>query len=171
MSDGWPTWLNAFGTYDIDAESDGPVAGDECKKMVQALFEERFRLRMRRQIKTMPVYALILAKKGPKFSGAYRVTINGAVKQSTAEREAPPGWTMARLANYLASIPGVRRPVIDRTTLKGIYAFSLNYSTADGDDRPDIFTALQEQLGLRLQITRAPVEVWVIDHVERPSAN
>lgn len=78
---------------------------------------------------------------------------------------------MARLANYLASIRDVQRPVIDRTMLSGVYAFTLNYSTVDGDDRPDIFTALPEQLGLRLKATRAAVELWVIDHVERPSAN
>jgi uncharacterized protein (TIGR03435 family) len=171
MSDGWPTWLNAFGTYDIDAESDGPITGNDCRKMVRALFEERFRLRMHPQSTIIPVYTLMLAKNGPKFSAAHRVTINGVVKQSTSEREAPPGWTMARLANYLASVRGVERPVIDRTMLPASYGFTLNYSTVDGDDRPDIVTALPEQLGLRLKAARAAIEVWVIDHVEKPSAN
>jgi bla regulator protein BlaR1 len=78
---------------------------------------------------------------------------------------------MARLANYLASVRGVQRPVVDRTMLDGIYGFTLNYSTTDGDDRPDIFTALPEELGLKLQPTRAPIEMWFVDHVERPSAN
>src|SRR5438093_7021152 len=76
-----------------------------------------------------------------------------------------------RLANYLASVRGVQRPVVDRTMLNGVYGFTLTYATADPDDRPDIFTALPEQLGLRLQVTRASIERWVIDHVERPSAN
>jgi uncharacterized protein (TIGR03435 family) len=171
MRDGWPAWLNSFGTYDIEAEAEGPVTKTDCRKMVQTLFEERFKLRMHRQTKATPAFALILAKSGPKFAATYRVTINGAVKQATSEREAPSGWTMARLANYLASVRGVQRPVVDRTMLNGIYGFTLNYSIADGDDRPDIFTALPEQLGLRLQAIRAPIEMWVVDHVERPSAN
>jgi uncharacterized protein (TIGR03435 family) len=171
LGDGWPGWLNSFGEYDIEAEVDGLVTEMECRKMVQALFEERFKLRMHQQRKTIPAYTLILARNGPKFSATRRVIINGAVKQATSEREAPPGWTMARLANYLASVAGVQRPVADGTMLGGICGFTLTYSTTDGDGRPDIFTALPEQLGLRLQATRAPIEIWFVDHVERPSAN
>ena len=171
MSDGWPGWLNSFGTYDIDAEADGLVTEMDCRRMVQTLFEERFKLRTHQQSRTIAAYALILAKNGPKFSATHTVTINGALKQATSEREAPSGWTMARLANYLASVRGVQHPVVDRTMLDGIYGFTLNYSTADGDDRPDIFTALPEQVGLKLKATRAPIEMWFVDHVERPSAN
>lgn len=171
MSDGWPLWLNAFGTYDIEAEADGPVTETACKKMTQELFTERFKLRMHSQRKTIPVFELILVKNGPKLSAAGIVTINGAVKQAASEREAPPGWTMARFANYLASVRGVQRPVIDRTGLAGSYGFILSYSITDGDDRPDILTALPEQLGLRLRPTRAPVAIWAVDYVEKPSAN
>jgi uncharacterized protein (TIGR03435 family) len=171
VSEGWPGWLNSYDTYDIEAETDGPITETDCRKMVQALFEERFGLRMHSQSKIVPVYELIPAKKGPRFSAADRVTINGVVKQSTSERNAPPGWTMARLANYLASLRGVERPVIDRTLLDGVYGFALNYSTRDGDGRPDIFTALPEQLGLRLKAARETIQVWTIDHVEKPSAN
>lgn len=171
MSDGWPLWLNAFGTYDIDAEADGPVTETACKKMVRELFMERFRLHMHSQRKATPAFELILAKNGPKLSAADEVSINGAVKQATSEREAPRGWTMARLANYLATVRGVQRPVIDKTGFTGTYGFTLNYSVTDGDDRPDILTALPEQLGLRLRPTRAPIEIWSVDHVEKPSAN
>jgi len=171
VSDGWPGWLNAYDTYDIEAETDGPTTETDCKKMVQALFEERFGLRLHPQDKTMSVYELIVAKKGPKFASANRVTINGIVKQSTSERDVPAGWTMARLANYLASLRGVERPVIDRTSFDGAHGFTLNYSTRDGDGRPDIFAALPEQLGLRLKAARDTIEIWTVDHVERPSAN
>ena len=171
VSDGWPTWLNASETYDIEAEIDTPVTETECKEMVQTLFEERFKLRMHPQNKTVRAYALTLAKNGPMLSGTHGVIINGAVKQTTSEREAPLGWTVARLANYLSSVAGVQLPVVDKTTLSGPYGFTLNYSVKDGDDRPDIFAALREQLGLRLKATRESIPIWVIDHVERPSAN
>ena len=88
---------------------------------------------MHRQIKTISAYALVLAKNGPRLSVTDRVTINGAIKQAGSEREAPPGWTMARLANYLASIRDVQRPVVDRTKLNGIYGFTLNYAVGDGN--------------------------------------
>lgn len=65
ISPGWPAWLNSFGTYDIEAETDGPVTGKDCRRMVRALFEERFRLRMHPRSKTISVYALILAKSAP----------------------------------------------------------------------------------------------------------
>jgi uncharacterized protein (TIGR03435 family) len=86
--------------------------------------------------------------------------INGAVKQASSEREAPEGWTRS-----------IQRPVIDRTRLAGAFSFKLDYSTRDGDDRPDIFSAVQEQLGLKLQPIKAPIEMWTIDHVERAAVN
>lgn len=171
MSDGWPAWLNAFGTYDIEAQTEARVTEDQCKSMVQALFEDRFKLRMRRQTKTVSAYALVVGKNGPKLPATGRVTINGAVKQATSEREAPAGWTMERLANYLASVRVIQRPVVNETKLTGIYGFTLNYSTVDGDDRPDISTALQEQLGLRLRAVKAPIEMWFVDRVQKPSGN
>jgi uncharacterized protein (TIGR03435 family) len=171
MSPGWPDWLNSFGTYNIEAETEGRVTDDQCRMMVQALFEDRFKLAMHRQTKTVSAYALVTGKKGSKLATRGRVTINGAVKQATSEREPPEGWTMARLANYLASVKGVGQPVLDKTGLTGIYGLTLNYATADGDDRPDIFSAVQEQLGLKLQSIKAPTEMFVIDHVERPSVN
>jgi uncharacterized protein (TIGR03435 family) len=171
ISDRWPMWLNASEAYDIEAETDTPVTEADCKKMVQTLFEQRFGLRMHPQNRMVSAYALSLTKNGPIFSGIHGVTINGALKQSTSEREAPPGWTMARLANYLSNVPGVQRPVVDKTMLSGVYGFTLNYSVKDGDDCPDIFAALREQLGLSLKATRESIQIWVIDHVERPSAN
>ncbi len=171
VSSGWPAWLNSFGTYEIEAETEGPVTEDQCRTMVQSLFEVRFKLRMHGQIKTYSSYALVIGKNGPKLQALGKVVINGAVKQAASEREPPEGWTMARLANYLASIAVIGRPVLDRTGLPGIYGVSLSYSTADGDGHPDISTALREQLGLKLQSVKAQVEIFVIDHVERPVGN
>ena len=168
---GAPGWLNSFRTYDIEASADGPMTQENCRAMVRSLFEDRFGLRMRKETRTVPVFALTVAKNGPKFRVGDRVAINGAVKQVTTERGDPVGWTMGRLANYLSSAPAVQRPVIDRTELGGMYAFTLNYSTGSGDDRADVFAALPDQLGLRLEAARAPVDVWVVERVERPGAN
>jgi uncharacterized protein (TIGR03435 family) len=168
---GWPEWLNSSETYDIDAETDSPVSEADCKKMVQTLFEERFKLQMHPQSKTVSACEPVAAKNSPNFTGTRGVTINGVLKQSTSEREAPPAWTMARLANYLSSVSGVQRPAFDRTMMSGAYGFKPSYSTKDGDDRPDIFSALRDQLGLSLKTTKAPMQMWVVDHVEKPGAN
>lgn len=160
--DGWPAWLNAFETYDIEAESDGRLGEDECRQMVRALFAERFKLRLRHENRTVPAFALVVARNNPKLFAAEKVIINGEVKQSTSEREAPGGWTMARLANYLASVRGIERPVVNGTSLNGAYGFTLTYSAREGDGRPDIFTAVREELGLRLRATRAPIEMWAV---------
>lgn len=171
LSDRGPAWLNSFGTYDIEAATESRVTENQCKLMVQSLFEDRFKLSMRRETKTVSAFGLVVAKNGPKLSAGGRVMINGAVKQSTSERKAPEGWTMPRLANYLASVKAIERPVLDRTSLSGTYGLDLNYSTRDNDDRPDVFAALPAQLGLRLEPIKAPITVFVIDHVEKPSGN
>jgi bla regulator protein blaR1 len=171
MSSGWPSWLNSYGTYEIEAETETHVTEDQCRSMVQSLFEDRFQLRMHWRTRILPSYAMVIGKNGPRFHSSGRVLINGVIKQATSERDPPKGWTMERMANYLASVGAIGRPVLDRTELAGIYGLTLSYSTVDGDDRPDIFTALQEQLGLKLQSTKAPIDMFVIDHVERPSAN
>jgi uncharacterized protein (TIGR03435 family) len=88
------------------------------------------------------------------------------------------GTPMELLAQTLTSIPvvtGVDRPVVDRTGIQGNYAFALKFAPAGATtpdlDRPELLTALREQLGLKLEATRAPLEVLVIDSVERPTAN
>ena len=83
-------------------------------------------------------------------------------------------WLVSTFTN-VPVITGVDRPVLDRTGLKGNYAFALKFSPATAvnadPDRPQFMTALQEQLGLKLESTHAPVDVLVIDSVERPSDN
>ncbi len=123
VDDRWPVWLNAFDAYEIEAESERRVTEDECRAMVRSMFEERFRLRMHRYTRTVSAYALVVARRGPALSTAGGVRINGVASQAASEREAPPGWTMPRLANYLATLRDVQRPVIDRTQLPGVYGF------------------------------------------------
>jgi uncharacterized protein (TIGR03435 family) len=150
--------------------------------MLQGLLGERFGLRIHRQTEQRPAYILAVGKGGPKFKAAepdestnYRITGNSI----SLER-----GDLARMAQILATALG--RPVIDRTGLSGHYDLSLQWDdapigeggvpgldapVAQGDDRGSIFSAIQDQLGLRLVSQRAPVEVIVVDRIERPSQN
>jgi uncharacterized protein (TIGR03435 family) len=81
------------------------------------------------------------------------------------------GWEPWMLAGTLASMPDVGRPVVDRTGLKGLFEFRLDFSVTPHDDRPNLLAALQDQLGLKLESSKGPVETFVIDRMEKPSAN
>ena len=121
MNERAPDWLNSFDSYDIQAEPGWRVTEDECRMMVRSLFEDRFKLKMGRQVKTVSVFALIVGKSGPRLPDRGKVMINGTVKQATSEREAPDGWTMARLANYLSSVRAIGHPVVDETRIAGTH--------------------------------------------------
>jgi len=120
-------------------ESDVNVTEKECRMMVRPLFVDRFKLKMYSETRQISAYAFVVNKRRPKFSVGGKVRIKGAIKQAASEREAPDRWTMTRLSNYLASVRGVSRKVVDRTGLPGAYVFIPNYSTAENDDHPNIF--------------------------------
>jgi uncharacterized protein (TIGR03435 family) len=99
-----------------------------------------------------------------------QVRINRSVQvDSTGKADWPDGWTAPQLATHLSDF--VDRPVVDRTGLEGKYGVELEFSRRDGDDLPSIFTAVQDQLGLRLETGKAPIEMLVIDHIEKASEN
>lgn len=143
--------------------------------MLQAMFADRLKLKVHRETRETPVYSLVTGKNGPKLShvepdgASGGVIIDGAVQQFLSEQEAPAGWSMPKLAAYLSDFAG--RPVFDKTGIEGTFGFTLIFARADGDDRPDIFTAVQEQLGLKLEAAKEPLEFVIIDHVERPNEN
>jgi uncharacterized protein (TIGR03435 family) len=163
--------------YNIAAKAPGndPVSRDDFRRMLQTLLAERFHLAFHREPKEMPVYALVVAKGGPKFKPSapdakrhFLGSVNKRNQVITATR-----YTVADLALHLGFI-GADRPIIDQTGLTGEYDFRVEATpirqTAEPDDL-SIFTAVQEQLGLRLEPRRAPVEVLVVDRFEKPSAN
>ena len=127
-------------------------------------------LRAHPAAKETAVYELIVAKPCRLKAGGC-VWINGSRQQALTEPAAPVGWSMARLAAYLADISETGRPVVDKTALNGAYGFTLEFSLTEGDGRPSVFSALEDQLGLKLKPAKDPVEFLVIDHIERPSAN
>jgi uncharacterized protein (TIGR03435 family) len=181
---GVPDWLNNQG-YDIQAKADHAYSLDELHLMFQNLLADRFNLKFHKEVREGPVYALVVDKTGPKMK----------VNDSPQDFKIPmlPGPDNVFVGKrvpmqYLCYFLGQQRlpeerPVIDKTGLDKNYDFTLSFmpdlppnfpkeNLPPGLlDRPSLTDALQEQLGLKLQPQKGPVEYYVIDHVEKPSEN
>jgi uncharacterized protein (TIGR03435 family) len=168
---GGPKWLETAG-WDIDARFPAGTGPAESPQMMQAMLADRFRLLTHRETRMLPVYALTVAKSGIKLRAG-----DGRGGMSAGPRLIRYGsGTMGELASQLSSYLG--REVIDQTGITGQYAISLSFAPVDPgagdatqDPAPSIFQALQDQAGLKLESTKGPVEVLVIDHAERPTPN
>jgi uncharacterized protein (TIGR03435 family) len=172
---GGPGWVRSE-QYDVigKAEGDAKRSAEQFRPMLQALLADRFKLAIHREMREIPVYVLVVGKNGPKM-----VAVNGADPGPMSSSMTPghlnaPKLSMARLAGLLGGMPELQNLVFDETGLTGIYTFTLEWSPDDGrstSSGPSIFTAVQEQLGLKLEAVKRPVEHLVIDHAERPSEN
>ena len=168
---GGPSWVDSD-RFHIEAKAAEPTNDDATlDAMMRTLLTERFHLVMHRETRTLPVLALEVGKNGPKLekasggeamtdSGYGRLTVKNTTMDSFAER-------LSRQADL---------PVVNRTGINGIFNLKLRWTPDDGnpnkpDAPPSLFTAIQEQLGLRLQSQKAPIEVFVIDRAEKPSEN
>jgi len=170
---GGPPWV-ASAHYDIVARAggDAPITAERERQMVQTMLAERFQLKFHREKREIPVYALVIARGGPKLqdpdmNGHKGSTmVNGAGVHMDYSHS-----TMQRLADQLSNSAG--RPVLDKTNLPGEYAYKLDFSINNGNEFeiPSMPAALQEQLGLKLESQKAPVEVLIIDSAEKPSEN
>jgi uncharacterized protein (TIGR03435 family) len=174
---GGPGWIDSE-RYDVTAKPDipGTPTLQQSKAMVRKLLADRFALEFHREKREMSIYAITIAqgtlKLTPSSSGAnvlpsFRTAPNRIFAQNA---------TIAEFAEIMQANL-MDEPVMDRTGLgMNRYAFTLKWTPdrAQADDPeapPDLFTAFQQQLGLRLQQTKAPADVLVIDRVEKPSAN
>jgi uncharacterized protein (TIGR03435 family) len=164
---GGPTWLDSA-RFDILARPDRPGTGQQIPERLRKLLVDRFQLVIQRDIKQLPVYALVIAKSGPKLQESEDGKSRMSGKRGSLSGK---GVEIPRLASRLSDRVG--RPVIDKTGLTGRYNFELQWTPegAQSDNGPSLFTALPEQLGLRLESEKGPVEMFVIDRVERPSEN
>lgn len=161
-------------------------AVEQIRLMVQQLLAERFKLRVHHETRTLPIYALILLKKDALGRDLRRSPTDCALEWQKQGRPDARGLACGSMQGRPGKITGhaveispfVRdlydwtgRPVVDRTGLTGRYDFTLTWSPdAEPDsDAPSIFTALQEQLGLKLEPATGPVDVLVVDSVERPT--
>ena len=144
---------------------------EETRAMLRTLLAERFQLRVHRDRRDMRVYALTVVKGGPGMTPCSNPNASSGYTLGRIVSCNPP-IPMARIAQFLTRESG--RPVLDMTGLPP-HAFELRWqpesAPAQLDSLPSLFTALQEQLGLKLEATRGPVEVLVIDSVERPTLN
>ena len=186
---GGPAWIHSE-RYEVQAkipEGAAPYSIDQfmrgdapgLEKMLQALLAERFKLVVHRETKQVSAYALVPGKGGARLSrptpedkrvfGIRREAgANGPVSKLTARRVEMRDFAFLLLLN-------TRHPVIDRTGLTGEFNFDLEFAPLDADaaadsSAPSLFTAIQ-QLGLRLETTKAPLEGIVIDSAARPGEN
>lgn len=160
-------WI-ASDQYDIVAKPQGDASSEHVMAMARTLLAERFNLKLHRESKTMPVFALVVAKGGSKLRP---VTGTGPEVRGGRGSLTCKNVTMGMLAAQLAGRV-LERPVLDQTLIEGTFDINLDWTPDSGPNfGPSIFTALEEQLGLKLEATRGPIDVLVIDHIERPSAN
>ena len=169
-----PDWIETE-RFDIVAKFTPHSAGDQVALMLQALLAERFKLTLHRETKELPMYVLVVAKNGPKFKTTESETGISSNSNRTHWHVVAKG-SLRRFAEFLSDEAG--RPVVDRTGLSGSYELTLDWTpddsptTNDSAAGPSLFTALQEQLGLKLDSTKGPVEMLVIDRAERtPTEN
>ena len=179
---GGPGWAGRD-RFDIVAKADTSATRVQIRVMMQTLLKERFQLAARHETRDATVYQLVVAKGDPKLKESSRA---GGIRFLGRGNVEGLGTTMTGLAGYLQTLLG--DAVLDKTGLTANYDFKLTWvpdeaqagkpgaqglPAANGAEEsgPSIFTALQEQLGLKLQASKGPVETLVIEHVEKPSQN
>ena len=166
--------------YDIETRTanGATLSPEHARRMLQALLADRFQLRTRRESRELPVYALVVGSKGPAFKEGGPSPCPDKPKGTMLMgpglfASCGPTTSMAHLAQTLSH--ETDRVVVDRTGLAGNFAFRLEWTRDNtpvrADSAPSIYTAVQEQLGLRLEPQRLPVEAVVVDRAERPSPN
>ena len=181
---GGPAWMEND-RYDLLAET-GTEPKPDIRAMVQKLLADRFHLEYHRGTKELSVYQIVPGKSGPKLADkagdqnanpTFGISALGTMQVNNGKISDFAGW----MQRYVLD-----RPVVDRTGITGRFTFLLKWAADDSqfggfpgglrpaDDsanRPNLYDAMQQQLRLKLEATKAPVEVLVIDHVEKPSDN
>jgi uncharacterized protein (TIGR03435 family) len=173
---GGPGWMESA-RFNIEAQAPGEPGRNEMMAMLRTLLVERFQLKVRREMREGNVFELVVAKGGPKLKTSmadrsYISTIRNTPPELPGISYTVLGQkaSMAKLADDLKG--WVERPVFDRTGLAGEYDFKVDFAIEGHlDAGPSIFTALPEQLGLKLQAAKGPIETLVIEKAERPTEN
>ena len=183
-----PSWADSE-CYDIrtkiaerDLDAYHGLTKEQRRQMVRKVLEDRFKLRLHLEQKEAPMYALRISKHGLRISEAKpgQVYTSGpkgpdgkfqsSLFMSGPGEESANAVNMSLFASSLSEISG--RPVTDETGFAGNYNFTFKWNAEFTEtDAPSLFTALEEQLGLRLDPIKGSVPILVIDHIERPSVN
>jgi uncharacterized protein (TIGR03435 family) len=185
---GGPDWITTA-RFDVEGRAPSGVVDPDVLAMTRSLLEDRFQLTVHRESREMPVFAVTVTKDGPKLQstldgrsgpgglgqGQSRSNVTSAGGELNGS-----GIGIPKLIEML--VPQAGRPIIDSTNLTGIFDFTLKFAPpfspnttptggTEPPSAPSFFTALQEQLGLRLESAKGLVEVMVIDSVSKPSEN
>jgi uncharacterized protein (TIGR03435 family) len=180
--------------FDIVARPDrdvpnGSAGNATVRLMLQALLADRFHLTIHRESKELPTYALVVAKNGPKMPESAPESRGPAFRMGEPDKLEATKVKTVQFTQVLSNQLG--RTVVDKTGLTADYDFKLEYTpdagqrvglngrdpgperteTAPALDAPSLFTALQEQLGLKLEAQKSVVEIVVVDHAEKPTEN
>jgi len=180
---GGPDWMGTE-PFDITAKAARPSTTDELHFMLQRLLEHRFQLKVRHESRELPVWALVVDKGGAKLTPHDARDLDHPPLGLGPNRRglAGPNVNMKYFAFVLSRL--LDRNVIDRTGLAGYYDIALDFTRdplpganpsggepAFSADAPDIFSAVRQQLGLRLESTKGPVEFLIVESAQKPSAN
>ncbi len=164
-----PGWLETE-RFDITATLPPDASSQQIPEMLQALLADRFKLAIHRETRELPIYTLVVAKGGPKFKPSE--TDAGITSNSNRTHwHVTSKGSMRRFAEFLTDQVG--RPVVDQTGLTGSFDLTLDWAVDDSTNHndaetvPSLFTALQEQLGLKLESGKGPVKTIVVDRAER----
>jgi uncharacterized protein (TIGR03435 family) len=172
-----PDWvMNGTERFNVQAKAEDSNSTDgQLKKMLQLLLADRFKLKFHWETRDEPGFALVVGRNGPKFQKAASDESGLKFGGSANPRSPREGglfsfgartYSMAMLAMLLTAYgPG---QVVDKTGLTGVYDFNLSWDETAG---PSVFTALNEQLGLRLESRKVPVSFFIFESAQRPSAN
>jgi uncharacterized protein (TIGR03435 family) len=172
-----PSWLSST-HFDVQAKADPDqiksLTSEQLRelkqKMLETMFADRFHLKVHQETRVLPAYDLVVAKGGVKLQPSKS---NGRSIGMSRTHFNAEGLTTDLIAEELAKITS--RVVVDKTNLPGRYDLKLQWTPDDApatdDSAPSLFTAIQEQLGLKLEPAKEPVPVLVVDHVEPPTPN
>jgi uncharacterized protein (TIGR03435 family) len=170
-------WMKTT-SYDIAGKTIGPASFSQMLAMVKTMLADRFDLRFHREIRRLRGYWLVIGKDGSRLR---RPDPNDPTPAGISNRgRFIQGWKVpvSRLVDFLGG--EIQIPLTDKTGLDGVFDFKLEWAeearflgsdVLPDEDKPSLFAALQEQLGLKLEVHPCPVEMFVIDHVAKPSEN
>jgi uncharacterized protein (TIGR03435 family) len=177
--EGGPKWVDSD-RYLIQARTPGPSDDPQMRLMLQTLLKDRFQFAFHMETKVVSGFALVTAKNGIKIEPAKDAA--GSRSSSNNGHMDASGMSMDRLATWLSR--QLRSPVSDATGVVGVYDLKLEWDpasvrpaaaqdtqSADQPTAPSIFTALQDQLGLKLEPRKVLMQILVVDRAERPSEN
>jgi uncharacterized protein (TIGR03435 family) len=190
---GGPDWMRTD-RFDVEARAGRDASLDELRQMVQTMLQDRFQLVVRTEQREMPVHALVLARVDNRVGPNMRQSAADCAKpdgrgETVEERRTPNGGvatrrTCAPMESLVSSLENaLQGPVVDKTTLVGRWDYELSFTgerrrgadpsaaARDPNDAPALFTAVQEQLGLRVEPGRGPVEILIVESAAPPTGN